>query len=185
MRILALSGSLRSASTNSTLLRAAALLAPASVEVKICESPGRLPHLNPDLDTETPPSAVADFRAHLQACAGVLICTPEYAHGVPGMLKNALDWVVSSGDFVGKPVALLKTSYRGEYAQASLTETLTVMMANIVPEASVTVPITGRNLDAEGIASEPELALLLRNALTAFIAAIEALPVEAQAGKEL
>jgi len=139
MRILAISGSLRLASSNTALLRAAATLAPEGVEITLYGGLGNLPHFNPDLEGTGPPS-VMDFRTRLQVSDGVLISSPEYAHGVPGVLKNALDWLVGSGEFVGKPVALLNASPRATYAQASLAETITVMSARIVDEASITMP---------------------------------------------
>lgn len=167
MRILAISGSLRAVSSNTALVQAAALLAPPNVEVILYTGLGELPHFNPDLDTETPPSAVADFRAKLRAAAGVLICSPEYVHGVPGTLKNALDWIVSSGELMNKPLALVNISPRSTFAQAQLTEILTTMMARIIPEASPELPLAGKNLDAAGIAAHPEFAPRLRDALTA------------------
>ena len=112
MRILAISGSLRAGSSNSTLLEAASVLAPASVEFRIYRGLGDLPHFNPDLDTDPPHPAVLDFRNQLSWADGVAISTPEYAHGVPGTLKNALDWVVGSGEFFEKPVFLLNASPR-------------------------------------------------------------------------
>src|SRR5438105_3467377 len=115
MRILTISGSLRSASSNTTLLRAAAALAPEGVEIILYDGLGDLPHFNPDLEEANLPS-VMDFRARLRAADGVLISSPEYAHGVPGVMKNALDWVVGSGEFVDKPVALLNASPRSTYA---------------------------------------------------------------------
>ncbi len=104
----------------------------------------------------------------------MLISSPEYAHGVPGVLKNALDWVVGSGELVFKPVALLNASPRSTHAQASLTETLSVMTAALVGEASVAVPLAGHKLDAEGIASDPDLGAVLHSALRDFALAIEA-----------
>ena len=97
---------------------------------------------------------------------------------MPGTLKNALDWVVGSGELVYKPVALLNASPRSTHAQASLTETLTVMTAAIVAEASVAVPLAGRKLDARGIAADPALSALVRTALDAFARAIDARPTE-------
>lgn len=173
MNILAISGSLRRASSNTTLLRAAAVLAQEGVEITLYDGLGDLPHFNPDLEGSEPPS-VLDFRARLQAADGVLISSPEYAHGVPGVLKNALDWVVGSGEFVEKPTALLNASPRSTYAQASLTETLTVMTARLVPEACAAVPLAGNNLDEAGILAHPELAGPLRSALAAFAQAIDA-----------
>ena len=172
MRILAISGSLRLASSNTALLRAAALLAPEGVEITLYGGLGNLPHFNSDLEGTDPPS-VMDFRTRLQVSDGVLISSPEYAHGVPGMLKNALDWLVGSEEFVGKPVALLNASPRATYAQASLAETITVMSAHIVDEASITMPLLGKNLDEAGIVSHPEISRMLRAAIAAFARAIE------------
>ena len=87
-------------------------LAPKGMEVTIYEGLASLPHFNPDDDEEgtTPPPAVAALRALLGAADGILISTPEYAHGVPGSLKNALDWLVSDGALVDKPIALISAS---------------------------------------------------------------------------
>jgi len=96
VRVIAISGSLRSASSNSALVQAAVRLAPAAVELSIYRELADIPPFNPDLDTEAVPVAVSRFRAVLQASDAVLISSPEYAHGVSGVLKNALDWVVST-----------------------------------------------------------------------------------------
>jgi NAD(P)H-dependent FMN reductase len=154
------------------LLRAAAALAPEGIEITMYDGVRDLPHFNPDLEFTDPPS-VMDFRARLRASDGVLICSPEYAHGVPGAFKNALDWVVGSGEFVDKPVALLNASPRSTYAQASIRETLTVMTARIVADASVDVPIAGKKLDDAGIVSDPEISGILRAAIDAFARAID------------
>src|SRR5258706_3771747 len=127
MRIIAISGSLRARSSNLALLRAATKIAP---EVQIYEGLASLPHFNPDDDEQgaTPPPAVAALRELLASADGILISTPEYAHGLPGSLKNALDWLVSDGALVDKPVAILSASpIRGQFAQASLVRTLTTM----------------------------------------------------------
>ncbi len=174
MWILAISGSLRGDSSNTTLLRATGQLAPDDVEIRLYDKLAELPHFNPDLDIEdgVALSSVADFRRQLQAADGVLISTPEYAHGVPGVLKNALDWIVSSGEFMSKPVALLNASPHAIYAISSLTETLTVMMANIIAEASVTVPVQGKKLDEAGMIANPEVSRILRSAIIAFARSI-------------
>ena len=166
MKVLAISGSLRRISS-SALLRAAILLAPKGMEITLYEGLGSLPHFNPDLEGQEPPS-VLDFRAWLQAADGVLICSPEYAHGVPGVLKNALDWVVGSGETVDKPFALLNNSSRSTHAQASLWEILKTMASRMISEASVTIPIDGKRLDAESIVTHPEFAPAIRQALDAF-----------------
>jgi len=173
MQILAISGSLRAASTNTILLEAASLLQSENVKVILYRGLGELPHFNPDLDVEPSPPAVRDFRTHLRTSAGVIISTPEYAHGVPGVLKNALDWVVRSGELYEKPVALFNPSPRSIYAQASLRETLTVMTAKIVEEACVTLPLLGKNLDQSAVTADPEISSLLRSALARFIRSLE------------
>jgi chromate reductase len=172
MQILAISGSLRYASTNTTLLNAAGTLAPKNMELLVYSGLGDLPHFNPDLDIQPAPLAVAEFRSQLCRSAGVIISSPEYAHGVPGVLKNALDWLVASGELYEKPVALFSASPRGSYAQASLTETLNVMMARVVPEACISVPLLGRNLDESGIIAEAEISSAVRSALARFTDAI-------------
>ena len=172
MRILAISGSLRGVSSNTQALRALTSLAPDGVEVSLYNGIGDLPHFNPDLDGDTPPGAVADFRAALANADGVVLSSPEYAHGVPGVLKNALDWVVGSGEFYEKPVAIINASPRAVHALASLTETLTMMGARIVPEASIAVPLLSRALPEGGIAADAEIADALRKAVADFSRAI-------------
>ena len=96
IRVLAISGSLRSASANTAVLRAAVALAPDDVAIALYDGLAELPHFNPDLDGDVAPPSVADFRRQLAAADGILISSPEYAHGMPGVLKNALDWLVRS-----------------------------------------------------------------------------------------
>ena len=150
------------------------MLAPPNVEVIVSNALGGLPHFNPDLDNETLPVAVAEWRAQWREANAVLICSPEYAHGVPGSLKNGLDWLVSSGELMYKPLALINISPLSTFAHAQLTETLTVTMARIIPDASLTLPIAGKNLDSAGIAGHTEFAPKLRDALTALISRCDA-----------
>lgn len=171
IRLLAISGSLRAASSNTSLLRAAALLAPEGVKIHVYEGLGDLPHFNPDLE-ETASAVVKDFAVQVGAADGIIFSTPEYAHGVPGVLKNALDWLVGGFDFINKPVALFNASPRSTYAVASLTEILTIMSGRIIPEASITVALREKLLDEEDIIVHPELAPMLRVALEAFAGAI-------------
>ena len=162
MRILAISGSLRAQSTNTALLRAAALVARSPIDVVLYGQMELLPPFNPDLDLEPGPEAVLRFRAALRDSSAVVFSTPEYAHGIPGSLKNALDWVVGSGELSGKPVALLNASARGEHAQAALRETLRTMDARVIPDAELTLPLLGKGLGATEIAADPEFAALIR-----------------------
>jgi chromate reductase len=176
MKILAISGSLRAQSTNGALLQAAAARAPAGMTFTIYgEAMAALPAFNPDLDFEgaVPPPPVADLRRLLAEADGVLICTPEYAHGVPGALKNALDWIVSSGELTDKPLALLAASPSGApYAEAGLLPTLQVMGARIA--ASAALVLSRKHLDGQGGIADAELAAKVVAALGALAMAIEA-----------
>lgn len=172
IHLLTISGSLRSGASNTALLDAARLVSPRGVEIESYDGLAGLPPFNPDLDTvdgQKLPSAAADLRARVGWADGLLISSPEYAHGIPGAFKNALDWLVGSVEFPGKPVALLSTSPRAIYVQAQLTEVLTTMNARIVAEASVTLSLPSRRHDAAAIAADPALSEVLRNAVTALV----------------
>jgi chromate reductase, NAD(P)H dehydrogenase (quinone) len=177
-RILAISGSLRAKSSNKTLLQAMAALAPAHVSFTIYEGLDTLPYFNPDLDTdEDVPVVVRDFRTLVGRMDGLVISSPEYAHGIPGVLKNALDWLVRSTEFPYKPVALINASARATYAYASLTEVLTTMSAQIVPGASITIPMPP-GADETRVLSDSMLTTLITNAIEQLVATRE------QAGRE-
>jgi chromate reductase len=169
MNILAISGSIRPTSTISTLLRAIIALAPETMTFTIFDGLGELPHFIPDLtDTEIAP--VADLREKLSAADGVLVCTPEYAFSMPGALKNAFEWTVSSGDFVGKPVAAISASpypTGGERALASLVLTLTAVNAALVEGCSLSVPLVRTKMDANGALTDSQAIHDLRSVLDA------------------
>lgn len=166
----ALSGSLRVGSSNTALLHAAALVAPAHQRITVYDGMGRLPLFTPDLENDLPQEAQA-LRDLLSSCDGILIASPEYAHGVPGAFKNALDWVVGCAELGAKPVALLNASGRAVHAQAALAEILTTMGLAIIEPASLTIPVSGKHLDEATIAADPQLSALLDAALGALVAA--------------
>jgi NAD(P)H-dependent FMN reductase len=175
VQILAISGSLRAVSSNTAVLRAMASVAPAGVTITVYDRLADLPPFNPDLDVEgaTPPAIVLDLRARIGRADAIVISSPEYAHGVPGMLKNALDWLVSSVEFPGKPLALVNVSARSVHAQAQLTEILTTMSARVIDSASVTLPLDGTRLDAAAMSADAAIARALRAAIDTLAAAIE------------
>jgi chromate reductase len=138
VRVLGICGSLQESSSNAALLRVAATLVPDGMELVRYPSIGDLPHFNPDLDTEPPLPVVGDFRARLTAADGLLIATPEYAHEMPGVLKNSLDWVVGSGELIDTPVAIMSAGGSGgEYVLRILGTTLEVMSARVVATLGV------------------------------------------------
>ena len=174
MRLVAISGSLRSASLNTSVLQAARRLAPGGVEIELFEGIGQLPFFNSDLEAGPLPDAVAAFRGIIATADGILISSPEYARGVSGVMKNALDWLVGCEQFPGKPVALINTSPRATHALAALALTLQTMSAHLVAEASITLPLLGAVHDADSIAADPELAGAIRDSLKRFVNAITA-----------
>jgi chromate reductase, NAD(P)H dehydrogenase (quinone) len=177
MNILAISGSLRSESSNTAILRFMQTLAPDNVHVAFYEGITNLPHFNTDLDNDTPPEAVTYWRQALKSADGITICTPEYAHGVPGSLKNTLDWIVSSGEWIHKPTAVITASLMGDQAHASLLSTLTMLMAAIIPEATFVIPSVSQKLDkTSGVVTDPDTVNKLRVALQAIEQAIR-LPI--------
>ena len=173
--ILAISGSLRAASSNTFVLQALAALAPDGVTIALYEQLESLPYFNPDLDREgdTPPASVADLRAQVGRADGIVICSPEYAHGVPGVLKNALDWLVSSLEFPGKPVALINISPRSTHAQASLAETLRTMSASLIADPALTIALPRDRRDVAGMLADADVAQALRATLEALVDAIK------------
>jgi chromate reductase, NAD(P)H dehydrogenase (quinone) len=172
MKILAISGSLRSGSSNTAALRAATHLSPPGMTVSLFQGIDDLPFFNPDLDGDDVPEPVAAFRAAIGAADGLLISSPEYARGVAGVMKNALDWLVASLEFPDKPVALVNTSPRAVHALAALTLTLETMSARIVKDAGVTLPLLGGAHDQRSILADEALAMPLRQALARFATAI-------------
>lgn len=118
IHLIAISGSLRAASCNSALLRAVKALAPCEIRVTLFEHLALVPPFNPDLDIESVP-LLAALRDQIIAADGVLIASPEYAHGVSGVMKNLLDWLVNTPAFVNKPVATLNAAPRAQHAFAS------------------------------------------------------------------
>ncbi len=159
IKVLAISGSLRQKSSNTALMKATIGLAPEHMIFTVYGGLGDLPHFNPDLDIDEGPASVRELREQLKQVDGVLICTPEYGNGVPGALKNALDWLVSSGEFVNKPTAVISASpspMGGSLAHASLLLTLQMINAEIVENGKVIIPHITLKLDREGVITNAE-----------------------------
>ena len=158
MEILAITGSVRDKSYNTALLQSAVQLAPAAMHVSIYQRIDTLPIFNPDLNATSVPAAVGQFRERLSQADGIMISTPEYAHGVPGGLKNALDWVVDSGELVLKPVLVSSVSTSGlggMRSHSALVMILTAMNANVVIDAGLQLPYAKNRFNAErGLSDE-------------------------------
>ena len=174
IRVLAISGSLRRASINTAALEALARLAPEGVSVLLYRDLAKLPPFNPDddIEDEPKPQPVETFRQLVGASDAIVIAAPEYAHGLPGILKNALDWLVASETFAGKRVVLINASPRAFHAQADLREILATMAARLMPEAFAALPLTGKTVTAADVLADASCARRLKELLEALIGAL-------------
>jgi NAD(P)H-dependent FMN reductase len=159
-RILLVSGSTRSGSTNTALLRAALAACPPGVEARLFEGMTDLPHFNPDDDVDPLPPAVIHLRREIAAADAVLFCTPEYAGALPGTFKNLLDWTVGGPEMYEKPVAWVNAAgspSRGAKAHESLETVLRTIHAEIVREACTHVPVPRDRVGPDGGVDDPEI----------------------------
>jgi chromate reductase len=175
IRILGLSGSLRSGSHNTALLRAAALSLPSGVELEVFEGLRDLPHYDADLDVEGGPEAAARLREAIADADGVLISTPEFNGSIPGALKNALDWAsrpFPDNPLRGKPVAVVGAStglFGAVWAQAETKKVLGIIGADVL-EGELPVGQASGAFGDDGHLIEPDL----RNALEELLGVLAA-----------
>lgn len=167
-RILALCGSLRARSSNAAVLRVAALVAATGIVIDIHPGLDALPYFNPDLDREFDdpclPGAVQALRRGVADADALLLSSPEYAHGISGLMKNALDWLVGGAEMVDKPVGVINTSPHASHALNAMIETLRTMTANVIETACIAIQLPRDATDAE-LAAQPEVVNALRSAL--------------------
>ena len=171
IKIISISGSLRKTSRNTSLLKAVRELAPMHIEVCLFDQLAQIPPFNSDLEVDNV-TYVAHLRDEILRADGVLIASPEYAHGVSGVLKNALDWMVVTEAFINKPVAMLNAAPRAHHAYDSLKETLILMSSIWVEAASITVPIIDQIETTENIVADAVISQALQQALAEFHSAI-------------
>lgn len=138
-KIFAISGSTRKNSSNERMLKAIAALYKDTLDVEIYDGIDALPHFNPDLDNEHLPPIVQDFRERIRLSDGVIICTPEYVFSLPGSLKNAIEWNVSTTVFSNKPVAMIVASASGEKAFESLYLVMTTIESKIASKSKLLI----------------------------------------------
>ena len=175
IKITAISGSIKLTSSNTNILRAIAIIAPENVAVTILEGLDKLPHFNPETKEEI--LTVNKFRQQLKESDGIIFSTPEYAFGIPGLLKNALDWLVFSGELNEKPVAAISASplySGGEKALASLILTLTALGANIGTGSSLSIANIKNKMNQRGEIEDAETMQALQLLLNGLINKITA-----------
>ncbi|WP_437665199.1 NADPH-dependent FMN reductase [Sorangium sp. So ce1182] len=154
MRILGICGSLQARSSNLTLLHTARAMAPEGVELVLYDGIRELPLFNPDIEASGAPPAVDEWRRAIAASDALLIASPEYGHSLPGALKNAIDWVIGTGELERKVVGVTAATVspeRGRLGLQALRGTLGAVSARVV----------GGEPIARGPSFERELAALL------------------------
>lgn len=154
LKFVTLLGSLRKGSLNAIVANALPSLAPAGVEVTPLGSVGEFPHYNADIQAEGFPAAVLAMGAAIAAADGVIIVTPEYNYSVPGVLKNALDWLSRLPDspLSGKPLAIQTVSpgaIGGARAQYHLRQSLVFLNAQVINKPEIMIGQAGSRIDAE------------------------------------
>ncbi len=171
-KILAISGSTKQGASNGAVLRYLAQHFQDRLTVELYEAIDTLPHFNPDLDQAIPPPAVLALREKIAAADGVIFCTPEYVFSLPGSLKNAIEWMVSTTLFSNKAVAIIVAAASGEKAMEALTLIMTTIEARIAPEAKLLIKGIRGKMNPEGKLQDEKTEAQLRNLVDAFLKSI-------------
>lgn len=143
MKILAISGSARKASTNTALLKVMEKLAPAGIDLQVIHQLNALPVFSPDSEGEATPETVQALMEMVSTADGIIISSPEYVRAIPGGLKNAIDWMVSRFEVIDKPIALVHASHRGNDMLASLRLVLSTVSSHFMEHLFLRFPLIG------------------------------------------
>ena len=149
-KVLAICGSTRRNSTNLQIIKAIEILAAGLMEFEIYNELAGLPHFNPDIDIEKAPPIVEAFREKIARADGVLICTPEYVFSLPGSLKNAIEWTISTTILSNKPVAIITASGLGEKAHESLQLIMKTVEASMTSQTQLLIQGARAKLNSSG-----------------------------------
>jgi chromate reductase len=167
-KIFAICGSTRDSSSNLLLLKVIEKLTVTLFDFEIFNELSLLPHFNPDENSDDIPS-VRSFRNKIREADGVMICTPEYAHGVPGSLKNAIDWTVGTAEFLQKPTVLITASTDGQFAHQALLETLNVLEAKNMKELNLNIQFIRSKINPNGEITDLEVEKSILNLINKLI----------------
>lgn len=172
--VLAVCGSTRAKSSNGFILEEIAARNSERIDVRIFSGLAELPHFNPDLDRDEPPAAVQNFRELIEKADALLICTPEYVFALPGSLKNALDWLVSTTICSDKPAAFIVASGLGDKAFESLDVILRTIGTRVADESKLLVRGARTRIDDDGRIVDEELRVELQHVVDSLIASMSA-----------
>ena len=167
--IIAIQGSTRKNATSNQLINAIATLYSEQLSINVYDDITLLPHFNPDDDNDNVAEEVTDLRKQLQEADGILVCTPEYAHGVPGSLKNAIDWTVSSADFYKKPTALITASTDGSFGHAAMLEILKAIGAANIENLHLLISFVKTKVSKEGVITHAETLSAVKKLMDNFL----------------
>jgi len=167
-KVLAISGSTRKESSNLQIIKAIARLSAGSLDMEIFSELDSLPHFNPDLEQDQVPPAITAFRNRISEADGVLICTPEYVFSLPGSLKNAIEWMVSTTIFSGKPVALITAAAQGEKAHEALLLIMRTIEARFTPETQLLIQGPRAKVNSQGDITDPPTLHKIETLITTF-----------------
>jgi chromate reductase len=170
IKILAVSGSLRPTSKNVLLVKEIQKWAPSNVVITIYEGLATLPAFD---DSMEPSESVHSWCRQLTEADGVLICSPEYAFGVPGALKNAIDWTVGSSELVNKPLALITAASGGDKAHAAWLHIFSALSADIPAGGALLIPFIRTKFNENGEVSDVTTKEAILKTLQALIQTIE------------
>ena len=185
VRILGIAGSLRKASYNRGALRAAQQLCPEGAKIEIFELDG-IPVFNQD-EEKPPPPQVIDLKKRIRAADAILLVTPEYNYGLPGVLKNAIDWASRPhGDnaWDGKPVAIMSAAMSmggGIRAQYQLRQSFVFLNMDAVVQPEVAINNVGERFDAQSNLKDETSKKLIRQLLQSLVQKVRARKQEIRA----
>ena len=172
-KILAISGSTRKKSSSETILKFISDIFKDRIEVEPFDGIDKLPHFNPDLDNENPPVEIVEFREKIELADGVLFCTPEYVFSLPGSLKNAIDWNVSTTVFSNKPVSIIVAAASGEKAFESLYLILTTIESRITEDSKLLIQGVKGKIGRNGEILDEDTAHKIKSVVESLMKSIE------------
>lgn len=175
-KVFAICGSTRSNSANLQILQFVKQVSENECDLEIYTGLDKLPHFNPDLDKDAAPSIVEDFRNKIKQADGVLICTPEYVFSLPGALKNAIEWCVSTTIFSGKPVAIITASAHGAKAHESLQLVMKTIYSALRPDTQLLIQGAKGKVNNEGEITDADTVRQLRDLTRAFVGQLNESP---------
>lgn len=172
-KILGISGSTRKNSSNEAILKYIANAFNDILDLEIFDGIDKLPHFNPDLDGENPPNIISEFRRKITNADGIIFCTPEYVFNLPGSLKNAIDWNVSTTIFSNKPVAIIVAATSGEKALESLETIMKTIEAKIPEKAKKVIGGAKGKIKSNGEIGNNEIKNEIKNLIISLIDSID------------